>query len=199
MPLKKRGIGLVIGWLSLAGVFAVYGAVFHTPPLLASGERGFIAKAYDFLAFGWHLTRGSFVQEYLKDNGRANEEFFMAGWHRERYLRIVFNITPAELNVFLAACRGLDRKTIQRRLYAFARGTPVERAEAFRKARRDFLEEGRRDLADKAISCAMIADPGDWICASFPAVAALWAGESAAYFRFLQLYLQFRYLPLGRQ
>jgi hypothetical protein len=198
MPLKKKGIGLAIGWLSLAGAFAVYGAVFYTPPLLASGERGFIAKAYDFLAFGWHVTRGSFIQEYLKDYGRANEDFFMGGWYRERYLRIVFRITPEEQHVFLAACRGLDRKTIRRRLYAFAMGHPAERAEAFRKARRDFLAEGRRDLADKAFSCALIADPEDMIGAFVPAAAALWAGDSAAYLRFLRLYLQFRYAPQER-
>lgn len=198
MALKRKGIGLAIGWLSLAGAFAVYGAVFHTPPLLSSGERGFIAKTYDFLAFGWHMTRGSFIKDYLKDDGRAYEEFFMAGWYRERYLRIEFRITPEEQLVFLAACRGLDRITIRRRLYAFAMAPPAGRAEAFRKARRDFLAEGRRDLADKAFSCALIADPEDTIGAFIPAAAALWAGDSAAYLRFLRLCLQFRDAPPER-
>jgi hypothetical protein len=122
----------------------------------------------------------------------------MAGWYRERYLRIEFRITPEEQHVFLEACRGLDRKIIRRRLYAFAMAPPAGRAEAFRKARRDFLAEGRPDLAEKAFSCALTADPADAIGAAFPAVAALWAGDSAAYFHFLQLYLQFRYPPPER-
>ena len=186
--MKKKLIGL--GFVLFVGVVVAYRSAFYTPPLLASGGRGVVDGALDFLASGWHLTRGSFIKDYLKDDKRAYEDFFMVGWYRERYLRIVFRVTSEELDILLAAWRGLDVGSLRRRLYAFSMGHPEERAGVFRTVGGDFLRDGDQAAADRSFACILKADPENPVGALSAAGASISLGQGDAFLHFLRLFLQ---------
>jgi hypothetical protein len=116
---KKRRVALVVLFLFLIIFLCTYRVFFYAPPLLDAGRRNIADKTLDFLWSGWHLTKGSFIKDYLKDQGTANGDFFKAGWYRRVYLLKEFRLTDNELDILLDLYRNLDRKSLQTKLYEF--------------------------------------------------------------------------------
>ena len=97
----------------------IYRFTFYAPPLLDPEKRNFCDNTIDFVCFGWYLTQGSIIKDYLKDGGRANEYFAKAGWHRKVYLLNRFFVEEERLDLFLEENKNIDTKILRDKLYVF--------------------------------------------------------------------------------
>jgi hypothetical protein len=184
---EKGRFVLVVLFLALALFLLVYRLLLYTPPLLDAGRRNIVDKTIDFLYCGWHMTKGSFIKDYLKDQGTAYGDFFKAGWYREKMLLKVFRFSKAELTLFLESRKGLDRRILADQLYQFAMSHPEERAAQFRQAGLDFFERGNRDMAARAFACVFLANPADPLGYLGPGLGFFYLNhwlEAAVYFQY---------------
>ncbi len=111
-------------------------------PLLERGRRNPVAGLYDRLAFTWHFTRATFLDENA-DREKSLAELARAVWHRPSFSREVFNLDPAD---YLGLARQFESLGLKR------------------KAARLFLAAYRADPGrERALTCILgCAGLGDW-------------------------------------
>ena len=131
MNIEKKYVDKKVIALAISIVIAViiiYRFTLYIPPLLDAGKRNLIDNTIDFLSCGWHLTNGSYLEEYKKNNVKARREFFMAGWYRELYLIKAFNISKDEIAILLSAHKKGNSKNIKDLLFELVISPPPARA-----------------------------------------------------------------------
>lgn len=118
--LNKKFKFFLILFISLIFVFfIIYRLTFYTPPLLDYGKRNFVEKTIDFISFGWHFTKASIYNDYIKNNDKAKKELGKAGWYRKKYLIKYFGGKEKDLSSILEIYKKLKINSISEKLDAF--------------------------------------------------------------------------------
>jgi len=160
--IKKKYKFLFIFFISVIIVFIIiYKVSFYTPPLLDSGKRNIAEKTIDFFSFGWHLTRGSIVRDYLGDRGGANEDFAKAGWYRKKYLVKRFRAKEEDITLALEVYKNLNMNSIIENLYFFLMKDKNNKISFFREAGKKFIISKNWEMAVKAFSKVIESNPDD--------------------------------------
>jgi len=123
----KKYLYLFIGLVIMG--FVAYKFILYTPYPINHQKRNFIDKSIDFFSFGWHLTKGSIYEEYIKDSKKAQKEFARAAWYREIYLKNKFGLEDNKPHALLELYKKLVLSSIQEQIYV------------------DILKEGNQDLS----------------------------------------------------
>ena len=160
--IQKKYKFLLIFFISVI-IFSIilYKISFYTPPLLDSGKRNIAEKTIDFLSFGWHLTRGSIVKDYLGERGEANEEFAKAGWYRKKYLVKRFRLKEEDIILVLEVYKKLNLNSIKENLYIFLMKDKNNRISFFREAGEKFIISKNWKMAVEAFSKVVDSNPDD--------------------------------------
>lgn len=162
--IKKKYKFLFIFFISVI-IFSIiiYKISFYTPPLLDSGKRNIAEKTIDFLSFGWHLTKGSIVRDYLGERGEANEDFAKAGWYRKKYLVKRFRAKEEDITLVLKVYKDLDINSIIENLYFFLMKDKNNKISFFREAGEKFIIEKNWKMAVEAFSKVVDSNPDDYM------------------------------------
>jgi len=139
----------------------LYKILFYTPPLLDPGKRNIAEKTIDFLSFGWHLTKGSIVRDYLGDRGGANEDFAKAGWYRKKYLVKRFIVKEEDIALVLEVYKDLDINSIIEKLYFFLMKDKNNKISFFHEAGKKFIISKNWAMAVEAFSKVIEPNPDD--------------------------------------
>lgn len=160
--IKKKYKFLFIFFISVI-IFSIiiYKTSFYTPPLLDPGKRNIAEKTIDFLSFGWHLTKGSIVRDYLGDRGGANEDFAKAGWYRKKYLVKRFIVKEEDITLVLEVYKDLDINSISKNLYFFLMKGKNNKISFFREAGEKFIISKNWEMAVEAFSKVIEPNPDD--------------------------------------
>jgi len=160
--IKKKYKFLFIFFIS-AIIFSIiiYKISFYTPPLLDPGKRNIAEKTIDFLSFGWHLTKGSIVRDYLGDRGGANEDFAKAGWYRKKYLVKRFIVKEEDITLVLEVYKNLNMNSIIEKLYIFLMKDKNNKISFFREAGEKFIISKNWEMAVEAFSKVVDSNPDD--------------------------------------
>ncbi len=159
---KKKYKFLFVFFISVIIVsIIIYKISFYTPPLLDSGKRNIAEKTIDFLSFGWHLTKGSIIKDYFRDEGGANKVFARAGWYRKEYLVKRFIAKEEDITLILELYKDSNINYIVENLYFFLRKIENNKISFFREAGEKLIIEKNWEMAVKAFSKVVDSNPND--------------------------------------
>ncbi len=139
----------------------IYKISFYTPPLLDPGKRNIAEKTIDFLSFGWHLTKGSIVRDYLGERGEANEEFAKAGLYRKKYLVKRFKVEGEDLDLVLDVYKNLNINSLIEKLYVFLLSGKNYQINFFHESGEKFIISKNWEMAVEAFSKVVDSNPDD--------------------------------------
>lgn len=139
----------------------IYKISFYTPPLLDPGKRNIVEKTIDFLSFGWHLTKGSIIKDYLGEGGGANKVFARAGWYRKKYLVKRFRVKEEDITLVLELYKDSNINSIIENLYFFLRKDKDNKISFFREAGGKFIIGKNWEMAVEAFSKVVDSNPND--------------------------------------
>ncbi len=159
----KKKYKFIFVFFIIVIIFSIilYKILFYTPPLLDPGKRNIAEKTIDFLSFGWHLTKGSIVRDYLGDRGGANEDFAKAGWYRKEYLVKRFRAKEEDITLVLEVYKNLNMNFINENLYFFLMKDKNNKLSFFREAGEKFIISKNWEMATKAFSKVVDSNPND--------------------------------------
>ncbi len=160
--IQKKHKLLFVFFISVI-IFSIilYKISFYTPPLLDPGKRNIAEKTIDFLSFGWHLTKGSIVREYLGERGEANEEFAKAGLYRKKYLVKRFRVKEEDITLVLELYKDSNINSISENLYFFLMKDKNNKISFFREAGEKFIISKNWEMAVEAFSKVVDSNPDD--------------------------------------